>query len=336
MIRYRLNRDLFDIYNNEIPSFLYDYINTKSMKRLLKIDMNCGMTYTNIPLFRINKFNSRLEHSIGVALITYHFTNDKKMTLSALFHDISTPVFSHVVDFLHNDYMNQEFTESLTSKFIGEDEEIMSLLKRDNISLTEVEDYHIYPIADNDSPKLSADRLEYSLSTMFYLLGIPKEQIKKYYDNLVILNNEDGIDELGFKDSDIGLQFAKDALRCGYIYCSDEDRYCMQRLSDLLKKGISLGVISEDDLWNTEDVIIDKLRSSELENEWVSFRKIGKIVRFDEPSDTQVMYRLGAKKRWINPLIENAGRLYDTNQSFHEEIDLYLSQDFNYYLGEKK
>ena len=40
----------------------------------------------------------------------------------------------------------------------------MDLLKRDNIKLEEVDDYHIYPVADNDTPKLSADRLEYSLS----------------------------------------------------------------------------------------------------------------------------------------------------------------------------
>ena len=40
----------------------------------------------------------------------------------------------------------------------------MSLLKRDNIRIDEVSDYHIYPIADNDTPRLSADRFEYTLS----------------------------------------------------------------------------------------------------------------------------------------------------------------------------
>ena len=40
----------------------------------------------------------------------------------------------------------------------------MNLLNRDNIKLEEISDYHIYPITDNDSPKLSADRLEYILS----------------------------------------------------------------------------------------------------------------------------------------------------------------------------
>lgn len=45
---------------------------------------------------------------------------------------------------------------------IKNSKEIMALLKIDNIKLEEVNDYHIYPIADNDSPKLSSDRLEYT------------------------------------------------------------------------------------------------------------------------------------------------------------------------------
>ena len=37
----------------------------------------------------------------------------------------------------------------------------MQLLSRDNIKVEEVCDYHKYPIADNDTPMLSSDRLEY-------------------------------------------------------------------------------------------------------------------------------------------------------------------------------
>ena len=40
----------------------------------------------------------------------------------------------------------------------------------DNIKIEEVEDYHLYPIADNDTPKLSSDRLEYSLSNALFTL----------------------------------------------------------------------------------------------------------------------------------------------------------------------
>ena len=72
----------------------------------------------NIHLFESEYFFSSLDHSIAVALIIWHFTHDKKQTLSGLFHDIATPVFKHCVDFFNGDYMTQESTEDLTTKII--------------------------------------------------------------------------------------------------------------------------------------------------------------------------------------------------------------------------
>ena len=46
---------------------------------------------------------SSLDHSIAVALIIWHFTKDKKQTLSGLFHDIATPVFKHSIDFMNKE-----------------------------------------------------------------------------------------------------------------------------------------------------------------------------------------------------------------------------------------
>ena len=74
---------------------------------------------------------------------------------------------------MNGDANKQESTEDLTEAMILESDEIMKLLMRDNIKVEEVANYHIYSIADNDIPKLSADRLEY---TLINALG----QIKKY------------------------------------------------------------------------------------------------------------------------------------------------------------
>ena len=37
-------------------------------------------------------------------------------TVAALLHDIATPVFAHVIDFLNNDYEKQESTEAETKR----------------------------------------------------------------------------------------------------------------------------------------------------------------------------------------------------------------------------
>ena len=139
--------------------------------------MHCGCEYTSFPMFVGLDNYSRYKHSVGCALIVWHFTQDRRQTIAALLHDIATPTFAHVVDFLNGDHLKQESTENGTVNIIASSPEIMTRLKEWNIELEEVADYHVYPIADNDSPKLSADRLEYTLSNLVNYRITPTEKI---------------------------------------------------------------------------------------------------------------------------------------------------------------
>ena len=130
-------REYLNMLEPDFPEFLYDYINTKEILKQQYISMSCGTIYSD--LFESEFFYSNLDHSIGVALIVWHFTHDKKQTLSGLFHDIATPCFKHCVDFINGDYMTQESTEELTTEIIKSSKEIMNLLKRDNISIEEID-----------------------------------------------------------------------------------------------------------------------------------------------------------------------------------------------------
>lgn len=180
-------REYFKILSSDFPKWLIEYIETPEMQRLEKISQACGTDYTK--LYKHEKFYNILEHSVGCALIVWNFTRDKKQTLSALFHDIATPTFKHCIDFLNGDYENQESTEDLTTDIIKNSKEIISLLKRDNIKLEEVNDYHIYPIADNDSPRLSSDRLEYTFQNglkMNYGIKFSLDDIRLFYQNLEV------------------------------------------------------------------------------------------------------------------------------------------------------
>ena len=120
----------WDIYGNHkhplllvdivviIPEFLVQFANTPAMLRLKQVGMHCGCEYTCFPIFKHLECYSRYDHSIGVAMIIYHFTKDIKQSLAGLFHDIATPAFSHVIDFLNNDHLTQESTEDGTKEII--------------------------------------------------------------------------------------------------------------------------------------------------------------------------------------------------------------------------
>ena len=215
-----INKDLKEYFNMlepEFPTWLNDYINTKEMLKQQYISITCGTIYSD--LFESEFFFSSLDHAIAVALIIWHFTKDKKQTLSGLFHDIATPVFKHCVDFMNKDYITQESTEDLTTQIIENSEEIMYLLQRDKIKLNEVDNYHLYPIADNDTPQLSSDRLEYSLSNALFTYKLSDiETIKEIYNDIKIVKNEQNIDEMAFKSKKIEIEFVKITSLLSVIY----------------------------------------------------------------------------------------------------------------------
>lgn len=192
-------RQYFKILLPQFPEWLLEYIETPEMQRINGTSMSCGTDYSK--LFNNRYWYSNLDHSVGVALIIWHFTKDKKQTLSGLFHDIATPTFKHCIDFMNGDFEKQESTEERTESILKQLEEIKGLLNRDNIKMEEISDYRIYLIADNDTPKLSADRFEYNFSSGLVFLRVWElKDIEEIYNNVTILKNEEGIEELGFKD----------------------------------------------------------------------------------------------------------------------------------------
>ena len=323
--------DYFNVLEPNFPEWLNDYIETKELLKQKYISVTCGKIYSN--LFEIDFFFSSLEHSIAVALIVWHFTHDKKQTLSGLFHDIATPVFKHCVDFLNGDYMTQESTEDLTSKIIGSSKEIMDLLKRDNIKLEEVDDYHIYPGADNDTPKLSADRLEYSLSNALLTYKLSNiDDIKKIYNDVILDKDEEDTLELSFKSKATALEFAKITSKLSIIYRDDKTRYSMQLLADIIKKLNEDRLITKKDLYNMKELevieIIENSKYKDIFNIWKNAKNIK--VSKEKPENVYFVHH-GAKIRYIDPLV-NKKRISSISEEAKEEIDKNLSYDMNNYV----
>ena len=323
--------DYFNVLEPNFPEWLNDYIETKELLKQRYISVTCGKIYSN--LFEIDFFFSSLDHSVAVALIVWHFTHDKKQTLSGLFHDIATPVFKHCVDFLNGDYMTQESTEDLTSKIISSSKEIMDLLKRDNIKLEEVDDYHIYPVADNDTPKLSADRFEYSLSNALLTYKLSNiDEISKIYNDVVLGKDEDGTLELSFKSKETALEFVKITSKLSIIYRDDRTRYSMQLIADIIKKLNEDGLITKEDLYNKkESEIIEIIENSKYKDIFNIWKNAKNIKVSKEKPETVYFVHHGAKIRYIDPLV-NKRRISSISKEAKKEIDKNLSYDMNNYV----
>ena len=316
---------------NDYPDFLDRYIQLPVMKRLSGVGLLCGTDWT--ALYKNRFYYSRLDHSKGVALIVWHFTHDKAQTIAGLLHDISTPVFSHVSDFRKGDALTQTATEEPTARIIRGDAELGRLLAEDGLSAEQVEDYHIYPIADNEIPQLSADRLEYMFPSGMALDGSwTMEEIRLCYNDLTILKNEDGADELGFRTLEIAELYCEHFCMIGHILQLNENKLALHMLGQIMNMAEKAGVVSENDFMTlSEKEVMERLnRHAELvsasitsseqrsrnkfgmttDNDrlvqyYKTFRTMTKIEHTNEPlpEDQYFCVNLKVKQRYINPLV---------------------------------
>lgn len=325
--------DLLSVYGSEIPDFLCEAAETDVMSRLRDVGMNCGCEYTNFPRFRNLIGYSRFDHSLGVALIVWRHTHDRVQAMSGLLHDVSTPVFSHVVDFLKDDHLKQEATEAGTEERIRSSEALLAVLEKHGLTVDSVKDYHAYPIADNDSPKLSADRLEYSLGNMFNYRFADLDTVQRLYGDICVGQNECGEAELMFAHAECAFEFADCALSCAGVYVSDEDRYGMQRLAELLRGAIEIGVIGTEDLDGTEPVIIEKLMANPLTAEqWRRFCALHRMEVSHETEQTGDWKKIFAKKRCIDPYVKGQGRVSKLNTDFAQKLHAFQTNSQDYWV----
>lgn len=329
-------KQYFRILSPEFPEWLFDFINSKEMKRIVTIGMNCGTDYTKI--YNNKYFFTRLEHSIAVALIIWNFTQDKKQTLSGLFHDIATPCFSHCIDYLHKDYLEMEYTENDTKSILANSNEILNLLNKEHIKLEEVCDYKVYPIADNPKPKLSADRLEYNFSSALTFTKIWNvDDIKAIYNNLQVMKDEKGIIELGFKDLEIANKFLKGTIVLFKDYQANRNKLVMQFYADLLKVLIKNNVMVEDDLYKySEKEIISKIENCGIPYIEDIFRKFKNIDYICDGKDKPInnyYISIDVKKRYINPLVngKRIDQISETSKNMINDLLEYKSSKYAWF-----
>lgn len=322
------------VYTHNPPPLLSELANTREMMRLKDIGMHCGCDYASFPVYdNVRCHYTRHMHSVEVANIVWNFTQDITQAVAGLLHDIATPAFAHTVDFLYGDYLTQESTEDKTAAFIKGSPEIMALLKQHGINAADVCDYHMYPIADNDTPMLSADRLEYTLGNGYIVYNLESAEIQAIFDDLTVAKNENNIDELCFRSAQAACSFVELSLHNSYWYVSDQSRFAMQYLADIVQAAIAFNVISMADLYTTETAVINRLKADHKTGTmWDMYTKISAVAAADTKPPDMYSVNIPAKKRYINPLVLTNGqpqRISDTDEIIRDKINEFLTLDFN-------
>ncbi len=300
--------ELLDYYKSllgSIPKFLDKYLECPTLVRLKSVSYFCGMDYASEDIYGFKEYITRYDHSLTVALLTYKLTKDKKSTIAALFHDIATPCFSHVIDYMNKDYATQESTEEYTERILKSDEHLIKCLTSDNLSLADI-DYKKYSIVDNKRPKVCADRLDGVILTgISCTKNVNKKLIKDIINDIIVMSNEDNELEIAFKSKNIALKVLKVSESIDYYFHSPEDNYMMELLASITRLAINNKIITYDELYVlTEDEIYRRLESTDNKEIKRLLEKFKTVKR----SEVEILDMTYIKIRDLNPLV-NGTRL---------------------------
>ena len=249
-----LNYYLYLLGYANMPDFLIKYLDTPSLIRLKKIGYFCGMDYASKNIYNFSTYISRYTHSLTTALLTYKISSDRKATIAGLFHDVGTPCFSHVIDYMNKDYANQESTEEYTERIILSDSYLKQCLLKDGVSANEIIDFKKYSLVDSARPKLCADRLDgIILNSLGWTKTISKQDIKDILNSITIYINEEGKEEIGFTDYEIASRVVELSDTIDRYCHSNEDNYMMELLARITKYALDNGYTTYDGLYRYDE-----------------------------------------------------------------------------------
>ncbi len=334
-----INNYLNLFIDDDYPNFIDKYLNTKTLNRIKNVTQFCGCDYTKLysPLFLYTRF----DHSLVVAHMTWHFTHDKIQTIAALLHDVGTPCFAHCIDYVLDDYMNQESSEKKITDIIMQDKKLMFYLNEDNVTLDNLAKLEKFPILENKSPQLCTDRLDGVLHTCYIWLHTHSlDQIKKVYNNLVILKNEYGNQEIGFKNLEIADKFVSMVSIYAKELQGNKDKYIMKYISEIIKLAIAQKLITLNDLYEKPEKEIINIFTRNF-NSWKLFEEASTLTGTEkQPNNFYISFC--TKKRNTIPLVNTTNRIEriinvsETAKRIYSELNMYQDSKFAYVKSLKK
>lgn len=300
------------------------YIQTETMRRLQGKGVFCGMDYVNIEKLKPIEFYSRLEHSKNVAYSASSIYSDEretffKIALAGLFHDVGTKCFAHANSYKTGDILKQENDELDVKSILLKDEELITYLHEDGISLDDVVDYSKYPILDKPIPSLCMDRLDGGIlgTCLFWAHTHTFEEIKDLWSIVGYLENTNGMcvdltsercrnftGEMVISDGPASLEdFFKAINVYSSLLLSKESRYMMEILGLALNYYEDKGIIDEHSLFYlSEQENIANILDSKYKDVWLDITSFDK-VSYAKDVNEGLTFISKPKIRQCNPLI---------------------------------
>lgn len=265
-------------------------ITSPAMQRLRGV-LQHGIT----GLIGVTRPVSRFEHSLGTMFLVRALGAPLEEQLAALLHDVSHTAFSHVIDYVFHDHDNQGYHDEVKMDYVA-GTDLPDLLARYGYAWEPLLQEADYPLLEQPAPRLCGDRLDYFLRDSLDLGLATSGEVRSALSHLCI---RQGRIVTGSVESARWLadtyMAADDA-----SWANFREVGLYELAARAIRRGLALGVISEDDFWLTDVVVWEKLAN-------VADARLQQLLALVSPAtrfvrdEKNASFRVSTKVRTIDP-----------------------------------
>lgn len=286
-----------------INPLIIELLGSRPMRRLKQIGQD-GATHFVQPIWNATRF----EHSFGTWYLAKYFNRPIEEQVACLLHDVPHTAFSHVVDFVMDDH-NQEYHDRFLKQVVLSSD-IPAICQKYGLDIHKVLQKENYYLLDNRTPELSFDRWDYFMRDAHQLSILPLASIKLIVSSAKLQN-----EQFYFEDLNVASQLCLVSLtvcQLGYTSASSHGAYFL--LAEALKIALKENILTEDDLFKTDEFVWQKLRhtGNGTINAYIARLTPNQEFIYAPKEDAEFYGR--NKARYIDPLVLRDHELKNTSE----------------------
>jgi HD superfamily phosphohydrolase len=248
----QINDPIYGTFEIHEP-VLVDLLQSQAVQRLHGV-LQHGIT----GLIGLTQPITRYEHSVGAMLLVRQLGGSLREQIAALLHDISHTAFSHVIDYVLNDHDGQSYHDEMKEMYVS-GTDLPGILARHAFDWTDFLDETAFPLLEQPSPRLCADRIDYFLRDCIGLGLASQAEVDRAVADLVVGNGR------------IALKTVEVARWFGHTFMAADDASwanfrevgLYELTARAIRRGLALGLIVPDDFWLTDAVLWQRLQTAE-------------------------------------------------------------------------
>ncbi|MCP4419471.1 MAG: HD domain-containing protein [Chloroflexi bacterium] len=230
---------------------LHDLIHSQTVQRLHGV-LQHGIT----GLIGLTEPITRFEHSLGAMLVVRWLGGSLREQIAALLHDVSHTAFSHVIDHVLGTPINQSYHDEMKEAYITKTD-LPHILAQHAYNWTDFVDEEAFPLLEQPSPRLCADRIDYFLRDCVGLGLAKQEDVDRAVEHLMVANGR-----IALNDLNVARWFGDTFMQADDASWANFREVGLYELTaQAIRRGLALSVITHDDFWLTDVPLWQKLHA---------------------------------------------------------------------------